>query len=76
MQSAEASDFTTGDLRADPPAALGDGEHHLGDAVPARLGREARDQRPVQQAADAGASTTNATPSHGTCGLATRPAAL
>ena len=38
--------------RPDPPAVLGDREHHLGHAVAAGLAREALDQRPVQQAAD------------------------
>ena len=33
---------------------LGDGEHHLGHAVAARLGAKRRDERPVQQAADHG----------------------
>ena len=76
MQSAEASGLDDRDLRADAAAALGDGEHDLGHAVAARLGREARDQRAVQEAADDGATTTNAIPSHGTCGFATRPTAL
>ena len=40
------------DLRADPAAALRDGDHHLGHPVPAGLARPVVDQRPVQQTAD------------------------
>jgi hypothetical protein len=40
-----------GDLGADPPAALGDRRHHLGDAVAAGLAGKPVDQRPVQQPA-------------------------
>ena len=54
MHSAEASDLTTGTCgRIRPPMPV-DREHHLGHAVTARLGREARDQRPVDQPADHG----------------------
>ena len=38
-------------LWADPPAVLGDREHHLRHPVTTGLPREALDQRPVQQAA-------------------------
>src|SRR5581483_4651638 len=36
-------------LRTDASAALGNGQHHLRHAVPARLTREEEDQRPVEQ---------------------------
>ena len=52
MQSAEASDLTIGTAAADPALVAVDGEHHLGDAVAARLGGEAVDQRAVEQPAD------------------------
>ena len=51
MQSAEASDLTTGTRPADPPLVAVDGEHHLGDAVTAGLRCEAVDKRAVEQAA-------------------------
>ena len=41
-----------GHLRPDPAAALGDGQHHLRHAMPARFTREEIDQRAVEQAAD------------------------
>ena len=37
MHSAEARDLTTADLPADPAAVVGDRDHHLGHAVPARF---------------------------------------
>ena len=56
--------------RADPPAVLGDREHHLGDAVPARLAREALDQRPVEERrAITGTTSTNQMPRNGRCRL-------
>ena len=76
MHSAEASALTAGTCGADPAAVLGDREHHLRHAVPARLRREARDQRPVDQAADHRREHDEPDPEPGTCGLATCPAAL
>jgi hypothetical protein len=40
-----------GHLRPDAPVELGDGEHHLRHAMTARLRREARHQRPIEQTA-------------------------
>ncbi len=77
MHSAEASALTIGTCGRMRPAALGDREHDLGDAVPARLGREAR-RRAGRRAGrpTTGATSRNQIPSPGTCGLATRPASL
>ncbi len=51
MQIAEASGLDDGDLRPDPPAVLGHGEHDLRNPVAAGLAGETLDQGAVDQAA-------------------------
>ena len=52
IQMAEARKLTTLTCGRIRPAALRDGDHHLGHPVPAGLPRPVVDQRPVQQPAD------------------------
>jgi hypothetical protein len=53
-----------------------DGKHHLGDAVAARLGREAVDERAVEEAADDRHDEDDEGAEEGRCGLVKWPSAL